>query len=640
MATYYSTRDSRGYRLELDVVAGTQSIPNNTTIVSYTLYMSTGNIAFADSDVNWSINIDGKTASGKWTPTTATAYNSRIAIPSGSGTFTITHTADGTKTISISASSTTSRASSWSPLAQSLSGSMVLTTIPRASQPSLNVSTQALGSAIIISTNRASTSFTHTLTYAFGNQSGTIATGVATSQSWTLPIGLASAIPNAPSGTGTITCTTYNGTSLIGSKSVSFTATVPNNSTFQPTATISSIVQGTTLPSGITVFVQNQSKAKVTSTGTGKYSATISTYSVSVAGIGTYTGSVITSATLQNSGSVRVTLTVTDSRGLKGSTYQDIDVVAYSPPQLPTFNASRSESTPSDILANFDASISPINNQNHKYFRIRSKASDGSWVVETESSETYVFSGTQTIVSDPDKSYEIEFFFQDSFTSITRTVQVGTAFTLMDFNASGKGIAIGKVSESDSFEIAMDLKVMLLEGTESRMSLINSTKECRLFYRDIDNNFGFYIQNDDGIETRLRWTGTNWNFESGETPTVNTNPIWHAGNSNVIEDSGSNENGNYVKFSDGTQICWNRVSFQATFTSWGNLYSYDYKTKIPFPADFIERPRVSVTNSATSAAMIAVTTADTTGTTQITLVRPNVSNGTYYVDYIAVGRWK
>ena len=346
MATYYSNTNT-GYRLRLDVTQTSQNVGANTSAISYALYLESTTANFGAWGHTRSLSIDGAQVYSVNNQINI-ARNSTLTL--ATGTRTIAHNSDGTKSISLVASFDANTRSAWVvSSALTINTSMALTTIPRASQPSLNVSTQALGSAITISTNRASDSFTHTLTYSFGNQSGTIATGVATSQGWTLPVGLASAIPNTTSGWGTITCTTYNGGTLIGSKSVSFTATVPNNATFQPTATISSIIQGTTLPSGITVFVQNQSTAKVTSSGTGKYSSTIQAYSVAVPGVGTYYGSDITSGTLRNSGVVGITVTVTDSRGLQGSTYQEITVVAYSPPLISTFNASRSESTPANI---------------------------------------------------------------------------------------------------------------------------------------------------------------------------------------------------------------------------------------------------------------------------------------------------
>lgn len=90
----------------------------------------------------------------------------------------------------------------------SLSGSLALTTIPRASTPSVSGTT--IGSTMTITTNRASSSFTHTLTYSIGSYSGTIATGVGASTTWTIPATLANAIPNNTSGTLSISCTTYS----------------------------------------------------------------------------------------------------------------------------------------------------------------------------------------------------------------------------------------------------------------------------------------------------------------------------------------------------------------------------------------------------------------------------------------------
>lgn len=543
-----------------------QDVANNRTLFSYEAYIQ-GTGGGSGSTYAGSYSITGATttsASGQswsWTST------KKQTIATGS--FYVSHNSDGTlgtQTLNVSANVVTTSAT----LTASTSVSLTVPTIPRASQPTLNVSTQALGSSITISTNRASTSFTHTLTYAFGNQSGTIATGVTTSQAWTLPLGLASAIPNATSGVGTITCKTFNGSTEIGSKSVSFTATVPNIATFQPTASISSIVENGDVPSWMTVFVQNKTKVKVTSSGNGKYSSTVKTYSVSVANIGTYTGSVITSDFLKNSGTVRVTLTVTDSRGLKGSTYQDINVVAYSPPQIPTFNARRSESTPTNIVISHNASISSVSNQNSVVYQIRTLASGGSWVVNKNVTTGYSFSGSFAITSDSDKSYTVEIYVQDSFTSVTQTVQVGTAFTLIDFNASGKGMAIGKVSESDTFEVGMPTTIFTTAHDVLKL------KRTSLYA-----NVNLVFEND----TQTRYL----TFKGSGRPAWHNTPevdalgydFWTSENSNAMVNSGTDANGTYIRFSDGTQICYGT----ATYTGPCNLpIGSSYRTNnVPQP---------------------------------------------------------
>ena len=64
----------------------------------------------------------------------------------------------------------------------------------------------------------ASTSFTHTVTYKFGNLTGTIAekTTATSITSWTIPPEFYAQIPNAKTGKGTLTCITYSGGSPLG----------------------------------------------------------------------------------------------------------------------------------------------------------------------------------------------------------------------------------------------------------------------------------------------------------------------------------------------------------------------------------------------------------------------------------------
>lgn len=105
----------------------------------------------------------------------------------------------------------------------------VLTTIPRAS--SVTATDANIGSASIININRASSSFTHTLTYVFSGLSGTIATKTSsTSVGWTVPTSFYQKIPNSSSGMVTITCDTYSGDTKIGTKTTTMTISVPESS--------------------------------------------------------------------------------------------------------------------------------------------------------------------------------------------------------------------------------------------------------------------------------------------------------------------------------------------------------------------------------------------------------------------------
>ena len=55
-----------------------------------------------------------------------------------------------------------------------------------------------------------------------------------------------------------------------------------------------------------------------------------------------------------------------------------------------------------------------------------------------------------------DNSFDIRLTVKDSFATVTSIFEIPTAFTLLDFNASGKGLAFGKVSElTEGIEFAL-----------------------------------------------------------------------------------------------------------------------------------------------------------------------------------------
>ena len=135
---------------------------------------------------------------------------------------TVTHNANGTKTISLKgffdSQGLTSKLDNLT-----VSGNVTLKTIPRASSFTLSTSTVTAGSTnMTVNIDRASSSFTHTVQWKLGSHTKSI-TGVGSSASYTIPESWLDAIPNSTSGTGTVTVTTYNGSTKIGSASKSFT---------------------------------------------------------------------------------------------------------------------------------------------------------------------------------------------------------------------------------------------------------------------------------------------------------------------------------------------------------------------------------------------------------------------------------
>lgn len=197
-----------------------QSIANNNSVVGWHLQLvTTGGSISSSASKSWNVTVNGSNYSG--TCTIGVGTNSTKTLASGSTT--IAHNADGTKSFSFSFSlqfDINYSGVGWIGT-KSGSGSGTLSTIPRTS--SVRSTNANIGENITITINRASSSFTHTLTYSFCNLSGTIASKTSsTSVSWILPKSFYAQIPNSRSSWGTITCDTYSGSTKIGSSSCRF----------------------------------------------------------------------------------------------------------------------------------------------------------------------------------------------------------------------------------------------------------------------------------------------------------------------------------------------------------------------------------------------------------------------------------
>lgn len=110
----------------------------------------------------------------------------------------------------------------------------------------------------------------------------------------------------------------------------------------------------------------------------------------------------------------------------------------------------------------------------------------------------------------------------------------------------------------------------------------------------------------------------------------------------VIVESGSNANGNYVKFGNGTMICWHRKSTINTITiPDGPLFATGSNPWI-FPSVFSEPPVVNVMESAGvggswgSLGGGATTSYDTT----FQIVRTTSYGAIPAAGLMAIGRWK
>ena len=321
----------------------------NTITINYTIsYNQVSNqttVTFSDMSwayfgkKDWHTNASSTitvTAADNTSATGSTSASTSGVTLGGVSTFTaapnpnsitVTHSnATGAKSVNIGISSSifvNPSASGTQQVTINGDGSTTAASGTYAPASSVTCSTADIGSAPTIQISRNSTSFTHTLTYEFGSLSGTIATKTTstTITSWKFPTSFYAQIPNAKSGTGTITCKTYNGDTLLGTKTCSFTATT-NESLCKPTLSPKvedSNSEAVALTGNANTFIRYISDAAITSGAAARNSATLKSIKVTCGSqsITTSTG------TIQKVDSGTFTFTATDSRGY--STTQTIE---------------------------------------------------------------------------------------------------------------------------------------------------------------------------------------------------------------------------------------------------------------------------------------------------------------------------
>lgn len=444
--------------------SATQSVSGNYSDITATLTYSRTNTGFTTGGTwNGSITINGTKATG----------SKYIEITHNSNTAALTaktrvyHKTDGSKSITISASGSISGSSLSST---TISQSVTLDTIPRATTPVLSASSVDMGGTVTITLDRASTSFTHRLSYSFGSLTGQTS-GISspaaqdTSRTFTPPLSLADQIPKAINGTCTITCKTYNGSTLIGTKTVKLTVRVP--ASVVPTINSVSVKEATAgIAEKFGVFVQRKSTLSVAISASGAHGSSISSYRTMLQST-TYNGSTFISNVITASGTVTLKTTVTDSRGRTASRETNITVIAYSPPQISSMQVYRIDTNgnASDegerIAISVKYSVASIDNKNTRTYKVSYKQYDAasftqfaSGTAETSFDGVLKYTAAPTISAD--YSYSVKFELADYFTTVPVTLDISTAYPIMDFRSTGKGIAFGKVSEKDAFEVAMD----------------------------------------------------------------------------------------------------------------------------------------------------------------------------------------
>lgn len=445
--------------ISLAITQNSQSITNNTSnvTVSVTVKWSSGSWN-ATGECYGSITIDGATYnfSGIKFNTSATNSGSQVIMTQ---TVNVAHNADGTKTLSCSASFYTGLSSSGTPTA---SGSKTLTTIPRTTTPTLSASSTDMGGQVTIYTPRASSSFTHILEYSFlGSAYVAFAWGVGTSYTWTIP-DLATSIPNAASGTLTIRCGTYNnGSTLIGTKTVTMTAKVPTS--VVPTISAVSLVEAVNgIAAQFGAYVKNKSKVTASITAAGAKGSTIKSYSTTFQGA-VYSGSSWTSGVLASSGTLSMTTTVTDSRGRTAQKTTTLPVLDYYRPAITKLHPYRTDGEYDPVTdgtwmaVELAYKVAPVGDKNTANMVLESKkTTDTEWIklatynaLESDTRDTFDYIDLEMGEFSTDYQYDVRATLTDWFgeKTVYNATPLPSGAVILDIAADGLGISFGTTSD-------------------------------------------------------------------------------------------------------------------------------------------------------------------------------------------------
>lgn len=444
-----------------------QSQDGNYSDVTATLYYSRSNSGYTTSGT-WSggITIDGQRTAGS--RHIEISYNSdTMAV---SATVRVYHNADGSRDVTISADG---RISGTTLSSTSISATVTLDTIPRASVPTLNKNSIAMGEEIIIYTNSKKTGFVHTVRYAFAGDGYAGDFDGETAYNWfalTPRKALASRIPNAASGTCTVYLKTWSDSSLteqIGDEqSVSFTLRVPADAAPTVSSGWAAAVADNSggKAASLKGFISGFSRAQIafaTDKISTKYGASIAGYKITCGGVSAesapYKTGVLTGTSAQ------IICRVTDSRGMYAEETLTVNLYSYVAPTLTGVQIYRSDdamlpaNTGLHIAGVATVKYSDCGGENTYTLKGYWRAVGGSWSagIAMISGKAALVTGSVDILTTA--SYEAKIEITDKLENTASfSAVIPTADVAFHLRPGGKGAAFGKYSEKEALECAWD----------------------------------------------------------------------------------------------------------------------------------------------------------------------------------------
>ena len=479
------------------VTTNSQNVSNNTSNVTFTFQARRTDYSVyvynAYGQAYWQIAAGGNSSGNNYFNINW-RYGQNVWFTISSWSTTITHNSDGTYSSYAEAYVYTGV----SPESLSARVNYTLTTIPRESTIS-SITGDTIGSNITVNISRQSSSFTHQVWWRInGTGSWTsLGTNFGTSCTFNLPMSVCNSVTQSTSCTLNIAIRAISNGSYVGGE-VWSSKTVNVPSSVVPSFSSLS-VSDSSRAKNLGIWVQGISTAACSINGAGgSYGSWITSYLISTsAGHNIYSSSGTTS-TINSSGSVTITGTVTDSRGRTASKSVTINVQAYSAPRLTSYSATR-QSTPTNVSVVASGSITSLLNgstqKNSLTYVVKYKQSSASsYTSVTVKSGGLSFSNLSRTLTNIDstKSYDIQLVLSDYFSSVTYQLKLSTSKVIMDLKSTGVGI--NKYNERGVLDVGGDAYVsgdLTVEGSLNIPGSVSGSNVpiAQTFDERVDNIF-------------------------------------------------------------------------------------------------------------------------------------------------------
>lgn len=616
----YETGYASYLKLIIRITEDQVNIERNTSRVNVVLQLksSSSTRVWDNNNQNRKITIDGAENNGSFRYDISNYGTATI----GSFSREVAHNADGRKTISIAVNLSGSGGSS------NFSTYLKLADIPRASKPTVSPSAVEVGQTARVEFNRAHQDLRHDLYFIFGRKTVTIGSKIVPAYAdFTPTADLLNEIPDATSGWGTLRLDTFSGSTKTGEQTVKLTIKVPDNANYRPTASQPVVKEAnpTILASGITSFVSGKSILDIQSNVSARGGASIRRVQFRI-------GSTEHEASL-NGGVARLTLPldktivgnrdvkmiVTDSRGRRTeSSVTTFTALAYKSLDV-SINVYRDEADSSKIIVESYAENTPLNGANKLTMKVfiwergTNKPSTPFKIQETFGANINWTKSTWLNQSGNNfpstSSYNIQVEVSDTITTRPIIALESVGSTKVLFTAyKDWGASIGKMYDkavAGTFQVG---GLMTVDGT---MVLTGNDQDIKFIIDPFFGNAGIelgatkvktspYIDfhssghpNDRDVRL-IAEGGVSGQSGSGK---LNIEADAVSINSNPIVDTGTNANGTYIKYYDGTMICHGRIALNLPVNvANGNVFRSNERRQA-FPATFVGPVATVVVNA-------------------------------------------